>query len=364
MTSIAYYDDQLIMAAIRRETGRGGQIYFVHNEVQSIDRLAAELQELLPEISMAVAHGQMAGKQLERTMLDFGAGRFQVLICTSIIESGIDLPNVNTVLINNAHRFGLAQTYQIRGRVGRSSRQAYALLMIRRRPKLTREAMKRLKTIERYSALGSGYAIALKDLEIRGVGNVFGMNQSGHVAAVGLDLYTRIIRGVLAERAAQAGNYEPKLSAEEVTVKVYARAGLPHEYVSEAQLRLNLFRRMASLETLPDVEAFSTEMTDRFGPSPDAFRHLLLEVSLRVRCMIARVRSVRYTEPLLSIVFARPSNPPGLLDTIKRIVEPHALKYHFKNMRAGDLMLEITSLAMPYSLAEELLDALGGEKGG
>ncbi|MCH8328128.1 MAG: hypothetical protein IID15_06345 [Candidatus Marinimicrobia bacterium] len=361
MTSIVYYDNTLIAEAINRELGRGGQVYFVHNEVQSIERLAAELRDLLPEVTMAVAHGQMEGKRLERTMLDFGERKFQVLICTSIIESGIDLPNVNTVLINNAHRFGLAQIYQIRGRVGRSSRQGYALLLIRRRPKLTLDAMKRLKTIERYSALGSGYAIALKDLEIRGVGNIFGMAQSGHIAAVGLDLYSRIIRGILAERTAVADKFEPHLGSEDVTVKFEPGASLAQDYVSDPQLRLNLFRRMAALETLGDVEAFGHEMRDRFGAPPDSFSALLADASLRVRCMRARVRSIKSAADGFNLVLARPAQPAMLLDAVQQVLQPKGLEYRFSNMKQGDMRLEVTVDGTDrHSLALELLDALAG----
>ncbi|MCH7574111.1 MAG: transcription-repair coupling factor [Candidatus Marinimicrobia bacterium] len=361
MTSIAYYDNTLIVEAINRELGRGGQVYFVHNEVRSIQRLAAELRDLLPEVSMAVAHGQMEGKRLERTMLDFGERKYQVLICTSIIESGIDLPNVNTVLINNAHRFGLAQIYQIRGRVGRSSRQGYAVLLIHRRPKLTVDALRRLKTIERYSALGSGYAIALKDLEIRGVGNIFGMAQSGHVAAVGLDLYSRIIRGILAERAAKTGHFEPHLNSEDVTVKFEPGASLPQDYVSDPHLRLNLFRRMAAFESLAEVEAFSHEMRDRFGPLPEPFIALLAEAALRVRCMRARVRSIKSVDAGFSMVLARPARPERLLETIKQALEPKSIEYRFSNMKQGDLQLHVTAEQTGRrSLTLELLEALAG----
>ena len=360
MTSVAYYGDDLIIGAVRKELARGGQVYFVHNEVQSIDRVAEELRGLLPDISIAIAHGQMDGRRLERTMLEFSEGGHQLLLCTSIIESGIDLPNVNTVLINNAHKFGLAQIYQIRGRVGRSSRQAYAYLLIRRRPALTRQAAKRLKTIVRYSALGSGYAIALKDLEIRGAGNVFGLEQSGHIAAVGLDLYSRIIKGVMDDRRAAESGLPTALNADEVTVKLFPGAGLPEDYVSDPHLRLNLYRRLASAANTDEVTKLEAEIADRFGPLPDRAVDLVRGAALRILAMQANARSVRLdVRGMLQVDFGRPLDPPALLKTIELSLEPLGLVYRFKNLHSGDLRLLIEQGDMPSAeVARILLNAL------
>ncbi len=360
MTSVAYYSDGLIVDAVRKEVSRGGQVYFVHNEVRGIDRIADELRGLLPDISIVVAHGQMEGRQLERTMLEFAEGRHQLLLCTSIIESGIDLPNVNTVLINNAHKFGLAQIYQIRGRVGRSSRQGYAYLLIRRRPALTREAAKRLKTIVRYSALGSGYAIALKDLEIRGAGNVFGLEQSGHIAAVGLDLYSRIIKGVLDDRRAADSGLPPALDADEVSIKLFPGAGLPEEYVSDPHLRLNLYRRLAAAAITADVAKLQAEIADRFGPLPDRAVDLVKGAALRILAIGAHARSVGLgAKGALQIDFARPSDPPALLETIKLSLEPMGLAYRFMNLRSGDLRLLVEQGNLSVArVAKKLLNAL------
>ncbi|MFB0516583.1 MAG: transcription-repair coupling factor [Candidatus Neomarinimicrobiota bacterium] len=341
ITTINYYSQDLIRRAVTKEIQRGGQVYFVHSEVKSIDRVARDLDELLAGVTIGVAHGQMGSKELETTMLAFSEGRFQLLVCTSIIESGIDLPNVNTVIINNAHRFGLSQLYQIRGRVGRSNRQAYAYLLIPRRPRLTREALKRLKTIERYTALGSGYAIALKDLEIRGTGNLFGLEQSGHVAAVGLGLYTRIIQGIARERDLIPDDLSsPRLRREEVSVRISQRASIPDSYVPDPHLRLNLYRRLSIIDSLEDLESFRLEITDRFGACPKEVEDLLLTARLGILSAIIGVRAVRLTTASQILIdFTGPENPTQLLQKIQATMEPFELSYRFQNLKGGDLRL-------------------------
>src|SRR5205085_2759930 len=187
------YDDGMVQEAVLREIDRGGQVYFVNNRVQGIETIANRLRRLVPEARIAVAHGQMPEDQLERTMLAFAEGEFDVLVCTTIIESGLDIPNANTLIINSAHRFGLAQLYQLRGRVGRSASRAYAYLLYARDMQLSEVAQERLKTIFEATELGAGMRIAMKDLEIRGAGNLLGAAQSGHIAAVGFDLYTKLL---------------------------------------------------------------------------------------------------------------------------------------------------------------------------
>ncbi len=343
ITSIHYHSAKLIRQAVARELQRGGQVYFVHNEVESIYRIERDLGELLPDTRIGVAHGQLGGKELEQTMLAFSEGEFQLLLCTSIIESGIDLPNVNTVIINNAHKFGLAQLYQIRGRVGRSHRQAYAYLLIKRRPKLKRNADKRLKTIARYSALGSGYAISLKDLEIRGTGNLFGLEQSGHVAAVGLDLYTKIIQGVLRERdVATDDAVVPRLAQEEVTVKVFPNAQIPVSYVSDPHLRLNLYRRLATMDDREAVADLRRELHDRFGAPTTEVEDLLRSAELRILAAGLGVRSVKRSDTRdILLDFASPADPAALLERINAAMEQNRFNYRFLNLKNGGLRLSI-----------------------
>lgn len=343
ITSIQYHSSKLIQQAVAKEIQRGGQVYFVHNEVESIYRMERGLMELLPDTSIGVAHGQLGGKELEQTMLAFSEGRFQLLLCTSIIESGIDLPNVNTVIINNAHKFGLAQLYQIRGRVGRSNRQAYAYLLIKRRPKLKLDAAKRLKTIARYSALGSGYAISLRDLEIRGTGNLFGLEQSGHVAAVGLDLYTKIIQGVLRERElATEHAIVPHLAQEEVTVRMFPNAQIPVNYVSDPHLRLNLYRRLATMDDLGAVVDLRKELHDRFGAPTTEVENLLRSAELRILAARLGVRSLKWSEKHeILLDFAIPSDPSMLLERINTAMEQKGFNYRFLNLKNGELRLSI-----------------------
>jgi len=294
-------------------------------------------------VTIAVAHGQMNARDLETTMLAFSEKRFQLLVCTSIIESGIDLPNVNTAIINNAHRFGLAQLYQIRGRVGRSSRQAYALLLIPHRPEPGRDAMKRLKTIERYTSLGSGYAISLKDLELRGAGNIFGLEQSGHVAAVGLDLYTRIIQGIVRERNLLPDDEIPSLLFhDDTTVRIFPHAGIPDHYIPDPHLRLNLYRRLSFIDDQDDLKHFSSELIDRFGAFPHEVEYFLKTVMFRIKAQCIGIRSVKLSDGgLLHIDFRHSDNPTILIHQLQAIMEPVGCDHRFINLKRGDLRLSI-----------------------
>ncbi len=358
-TSVHYYGLGLLKGVIQRELRRDGQVYVVHSNVKDIHRLARDLQEALPQVKLAVAHGQQPARQLESTMLAFAERRFQLLVCTSIIESGIDLPNVNTVIINNAHRFGLAQLYQIRGRVGRGNRQAYAYLIIPRRPRLSRQATKRLKTIERHSALGSGYALALRDLEIRGTGNLFGLEQSGHVAAVGLDLYTRIIRDVVRERD-MGGEQSTPLPRDDVTVRLFPDARLPAGYVADPHLRLNLYRRLASLATLEELDHFRLELADRFGPLPAEAEDLLRTARLAIRAAHLHIKAVRAApRGRLHLDFPPPRDASELLSAIEAALEPTGSAYRFVNLKSGELRLVLTiNQANAYAHAEDFLQSL------
>ncbi len=361
ITSVNYYSRDLIRQAVIKEINREGQVYFVHSDIKSIDRVAAELLELLPEVTIAVAHGQMNARNLEDTMLAFSDKRYQLLLCTSIIESGIDLPNVNTVIINNAYRFGLAQLYQIRGRVGRSNRQAYALLLIPRRPEPGREALKRLKTIERYTSLGSGYAIALKDLELRGAGNLFGLEQSGRVAAVGLDLYTRIVQGVVRERnLLPEEGFTALLSHDDVTIRVFQQAGIPYDYIPDPHLRLNLYRRLSFIDNQEDLNRFRSELIDRFGAFPQDVEYLLQTVDFRIKAQCFGIRSVRLTDGgLLHVDFRLSDNPTILISELQAIMEPVGCDYRFINLKHDDLRLSInTGVKEADCLLEYLLSGL------
>lgn len=294
-THVGAYDRQLIRRAILRELDRGGQAFFVHNRVLTIDGVARRLQALVPEARFAVGHGQMSERQLEQVMLDFVAGEVDVLVSTSIIENGLDIPNANTMIVDRADMFGLAQLYQFRGRVGRGARRAYAYFFSRGEADLTPEARARLETIAEHTELGAGYSIAMRDLEIRGAGEILGARQHGHIAAIGFDLYTRLLARAVQQRREEVGERAPAGAEAKpilaplpdiVTIELPLDAYVPPDYIEDAELRFRLYRRMAALPSLESIDEMAAELADRFGPIPDAVDSLLYQ--LRVRLLASR----------------------------------------------------------------------------
>ncbi len=277
-TAIREYDESLIREAILREIDRGGQVFFVHNRVLGIQVIAQKLKRLIPEARIVVGHGQMPEDQLERVMIDFSNGAYDVLICTTIIENGLDIPNANTIIVNNAALFGLAQLYQLRGRVGRADHQAYAYFLYNKDTKLTPIQEKRLRTIFEATELGAGFRIAMKDLEIRGAGNLLGAEQSGFMNSVGFDLYTKL----LAEAVEEIQGKRVEAAAPSVTVDLPLDAYLPDEYIGDRTLKVKFYQRLANLNTPEQLEAMEAELTDRFGTLPPAVKNLLAMVRLKV----------------------------------------------------------------------------------
>ncbi len=278
-TFIRTWDDALIREAILREVDRGGQVFFVHNRVQGIQALAQRLQKLVPEATFTVAHGQMPEDQLEKVMLDFSAGEFNVLVSTTIIENGLDIPNANTIIVNNAAYFGLGQLYQLRGRVGRATHQAYAYFLYATDTKLTPVAEKRLRAIFEATELGAGFRIAMKDLELRGAGNLLGSEQSGFVNAVGFDLYTRLLSDAIQEMQGERAGAAPRPTP--VTVDIPVDAYIPDDYINDRALKMNFYQRLANLDRPEQAEAMVTELADRFGTPPEPVAHLLALVRLK-----------------------------------------------------------------------------------
>ncbi|HEX8733276.1 MAG TPA: TRCF domain-containing protein, partial [Ktedonobacterales bacterium] len=278
-TYIREQDDALLREVILREVDRGGQVFFVHNKIKGIQALAEKLRKLVPEAKFVVGHGQMREDQLEQVMLDFSAGEANVLVSTTIIENGLDIPNANTIIVNNAAYFGLAQLYQLRGRVGRSGRQAYAYFLYNKDTKLTPIQEKRLRAIFEATELGAGFRIALKDLEIRGAGNLLGPEQSGFMNAVGFDLYTKL----LAEAIAELEGKRPEQAAAPVavTLELPITAYIPDDYVNDRALKMNFYQRMANLERPEQAEALALELADRFGAPPAPVARLLDVTHLR-----------------------------------------------------------------------------------
>ena len=295
-TQVAQYDEGLIRRAVLRELSRGGQVYFVHNRVQGIRQIAQRLQKVVPEASIAIGHGQMPEEALSRVMLDFAAGKYDVLVCTSIIESGLDIANVNTIIINRADRFGLAQLYQLRGRVGRSTSQAYAYLLHDKGQLLSDVARKRLEAILEASELGAGFRIAMRDLEIRGAGEILGAQQHGHIAAIGFELYCRLLSRAVqevktAEPGAEAATPEMELSP---VIELPLEARLPVEYVPDEGLRLKLYQRLALLIELEQLDQVRRELEDRFGALPPPAEDLLYVLRVRLLAGRAGVQAIAH----------------------------------------------------------------------
>jgi transcription-repair coupling factor (superfamily II helicase) len=287
LTYVGDYDERAVAEAIRRELLREGQVFFVHNRVQDIDVVAADLRELVPEARIAVAHGQMDEGSLETVVLDFWEGEYDVLVCTTIIESGIDMPTVNTLVVDRADLLGLGQLHQLRGRVGRAGSRAYAYLFTPPGRELSEEAYERLKTIGEATDLGSGFKIAMRDLEIRGAGNLLGTGQSGHIAAVGYDLYCQMVTEAVAELKGET----PEVPVE-IKVDVPVDAFLPTDYVVREDLRLEAYRRLAAVTTAAQVDDVRAEWQDRYGPIPAPADALLAVARLRVVASAAGITEV------------------------------------------------------------------------
>ncbi len=286
-TEVIMYDERRIREGILAEIDRGGQIYFVHNRVHNIEKIRNRLEALVPEASFAIGHGQMNEDELERAMIDFLEKKVDVLVATTIIESGLDIPNVNTIFINNADQFGLADLHQLRGRVGRYKVQAHCVLLLPPDRPIVTQAQKRLKAIEEYSELGSGFKIAMRDLEIRGVGNLLGREQSGHIGAVGYDLYVRML-----ERAMKKAKRQPLEDLPDASVELGIDASVPQEYVPELRSRVEVYRRIAGCRTAGELDAASKEIADRFGRPPSSVMEFVKVVRVRQLAQQWRLTSV------------------------------------------------------------------------
>jgi transcription-repair coupling factor (superfamily II helicase) len=287
VTNVTGYNRQLIRKAILRELNRQGQVFFLHNRVKTIDKKAWEIQKLVPEAKFAVAHGQMAKSELEKAMIDFVLGKTDVLVCTTIIESGLDIPNANTIFINDADRFGLAELHQLRGRVGRYKHRAYAYMLLPAGRSITPIAARRLKAIEEYSHLGAGFRIALRDLEIRGAGNILGAEQSGHIQLVGYQMYCEL----LAEAVHRLKN-EPVEQIPTANLDLGFTAYIPKNYIPADRHRMEAYRKIAVSKTKEGLQQIQTELDDVYGPPPEEVRLLLELAELRIAASKANIKAI------------------------------------------------------------------------
>ncbi len=277
-TIVTPSNDGLITSALRQELDRGGQVYFVHNRIETIHGVAAALQRLAPRARLVIGHGQMKEGELENVMIDFVEGRYDILVSTTIIENGLDIPNVNTIVVNNADHFGLAQLYQLRGRVGRSAHQAYAYFLYQPHRRLSEVAQARLQAIREFSHLGSGLRLAMRDLEIRGAGNLLGRQQHGFIAAVGFDTYCQILQEAIAERRGQPAQSAQAPPVLDIRVSAY----IPSDYIRGASQKIGFYQRLAAAESIEKIDAIGEELRDRFGPFPKQVESLLELTRLRV----------------------------------------------------------------------------------
>jgi len=304
-TTIREFDENLIREAILREIDRGGQVFFVHNRVQGIQMIAQKLQKLLPEARITVGHGQMNEEQLEKVMMRFTSGEYDVLVSTTIIENGLDIPNANTIIVNNAAYFGLSQLYQLRGRVGRATHQAYAYFLYNKDSKLTPIQEKRLRAIFEATELGAGFRIAMKDLEIRGAGNLLGAEQSGFMNSVGFDLYCKL----LAEAVQELQGKQIETGAPSISVDLPLDAYLPDEFIGDRALKVNFYQRLANLSQPEQVEAMAAEMSDRFGALSKPVQNLLAIVRLKVEAAQLGFESITVKENAFILIVKRSVTP-------------------------------------------------------
>ncbi len=343
-TVVASFNAKLIAAAVRQELGRGGQVYFIHNRIEDIDKVVELVTTLVPQARVVAIHGRMTGPALEKRMIDFVERKYDVLVSTTIIENGIDIPLVNTLIVDRADLYGLAQLYQLRGRVGRSARQAYAYFLVPPYIELTPLARERLKALKEFSELGSGFRLAARDLEIRGAGNLLGHRQHGPMEAVGFEYYMQLL-----DQAIRALKGEAPVEEENPEINLKVDIHVPEDYLPQVNLRLNLYKRLASVEDLEEIDRIRDEIVDRFGPVPEPIENLLRYGALKHLATKLRLRSVDRAGHRVVFKF-RPETP---VDWAR--VTPLLKK------RSGSLSPEgVMSLALAGTTERALLDETVG----
>lgn len=341
-TYVVEYSDELIRDAIQREMNRGGQVYYVHNRIHDLERVVARLNQLVPQARIAVAHGQMKEEVLERTMLGFLAGEYDILVSTAIIESGLDIANVNTLIVEDADHFGLSQLYQLRGRVGRSNRLAYAYLTYRKDKILTEVAEKRLRAIREFTEFGSGFKIALRDLEIRGAGNILGPEQHGFIVSVGFDLYTQLLEEAIRELKGEEKKEKPPAVSLDIPVDAY----IPDDYIGDGRQKIEVYKKVAALESLEEVDDLEEELLDRFGELPVAVRNLLTVARIKILAAQTGATAVALERGRMTIRF-RPNavhlaRIPAVLRDFKAKTTFSPGKSPYVTIRSNDRLLELT----------------------
>ncbi len=342
-TYICPFDDTVVAEAIQRELQRGGQIFFVHNNIHTIWGVAHHIQRLVQGVRIGVAHGRLGDEELEKVMLELLHREIDLLVCTSIIESGLDFPSANTILINRADKFGLSQIYQLRGRVGRANEQAYAYLLIPQESALTRDAKKRLKVLMEHSDLGAGFQIAMSDLQIRGGGTILGASQSGHIVSVGYEMYLQLMERTMNELKGEP--VEPEVEPE---IKVNRSAYIPETYVSDIDQRLVSYKRLARMNEPSEVVEFQEELRDRFGPLLEPARVLMDKIMLKVMCKNIGIQRLDLGDQrlVLSSCQGCPLSPEEIIRLVQK--DPG----QFKLTPGG-----VLEVSMPYGQTPDPLEA-------
>jgi transcription-repair coupling factor (superfamily II helicase) len=355
-TFVVPWDDMQLREAFQRELARGGQVYFLHNDVESIGRMQRELQDLVPEARIGIAHGQMPERELERVMLDFHKQRFNVLLCTTIIESGIDIPNANTIIMNRADKFGLAQLHQLRGRVGRSHHRAYAYLVVPDQRTISSDARKRLDAIASMDELGAGFTLATHDLEIRGAGELLGEDQSGQMAEVGFSLYTELLERAV--RSIKRGEL-PDLDAAShrgAEVELHIASLIPDDYLPDVHTRLTLYKRVSSARDAHDLRELQVEMIDRFGLLPEPAKHLFAIAELKLMATDLGIRKLDLGPTGGRLQFESKPNVDPM--TVIQLIQKQSQHYAMDGPEKLRIKLELPDATSRLQAARGLLSVL------
>jgi transcription-repair coupling factor (superfamily II helicase) len=355
-TFVTQWDNALLREAFQRELARGGQVYFLHNEVDTIDKMAREIAELAPDARVRIAHGQMPERELEQAMLDFHRQRFNVLVCTTIIESGIDIPNANTIVVNRADRFGLAQLHQLRGRVGRSHHRAYAYLVVPNKKAMTGDAEKRLEALASLEELGAGFTLATHDLEIRGAGELLGEGQSGQIAEIGFSLYTELLeRAVESIKSGKLPDLDPNLR-HGAEVELHIPALIGDDYLPDAHARLTLYKRIASAPDEDALRELQAEMVDRFGLLQDSTKRLFAVAELKLEATRLGLRKLELSATGGRIHFlAQPNVDPV---SVIRLIQSQPKSYAMEGPDKLRIKMELPDAASRLRAAKGLLAVL------
>jgi transcription-repair coupling factor (superfamily II helicase) len=353
-TRVGEYNDETIAVAIRDEVKRGGQVFYLHNRIESLNEIRLRLQHLVPEMLIETAHGQMDAKSLEDVMHRFIHGGFHVLVSTTIIENGLDIPNVNTIIIDRADMYGVSQLYQLRGRVGRSDRLAHAYLFYPKNKSLNEVAMKRLEVISDFTELGSGFKIAMKDMEIRGAGNLLGAEQSGDIFSVGFDLYLRLL-----DEAIRKLENEKYVGENETLLDLEYTGFIPNSYIDNAREKMEFYKKIAAIKTREEADAVHSELEDRFGPLPEEAESLLALADIRIICGELEISGLKERAGVVRVEFSRVAKVN--VDRLMRLIKENQGKIKLDPKAPNVIMMTSGAVGLKEKSAylREKLEALG-----